>query len=630
MMGGKEPPEARPGARCGVRTVPARGRSLVPEDTPYPSIGDYALISDSNSTALVSRAGAIDWCCIQRLDAGSCFGRLLDWEKGGFCSIAPKEGILNSSRRYLEGTLVLETTFEAQDGEARLIDCYALPADPEHPYRQILRLVEGVSGYVELEMEIAPRFDYGSVAPWLRQEGVKVYSAIGGNDGLLISSDAGLSPSDKHTLKATISVHPGERARLSILSVPPEKLDHDPPEAPDAGEIDRRLENTIEGWREWASELRFDGPYESGVLRSVLVMKALTNDRTGAVAAAPTTSLPEDPGGEMNWDYRYSWIRDSFFSVRSLAEVGFERAADDFRRFIERSAAGSAESLQLMYGVGGERRLTEETLDYLEGYRGARPVRVGNAAAGQLQLDMYGELLELSWRWHRRGNSPDDDYWRFLLELVDAAAERWAEPDQGLWEMRGDPQHFVHSKVMCWATLNRGLHLAQECMRKAPERRWKKVREEIREAVESEGYDEGRGVFTQAFGTKDLDAALLLLPRVDFVDYRDERMLRTTNAIREDLDDEGLLKRYRSEGPHEGAFLPCSFWLAECLAKQGRTEEARALFDRTLATANDLGLFSEEYDTQAREPLGNFPQGLTHLSHISAAVALADHPQRGL
>jgi len=589
-----------------------------------------ALISDSNSTALVSRAGSIDWCCIQRLDSGSCFGRLLDWKKGGFCSIAPKEGILNSSRRYLEGTLVLETTFEAQDGVARLIDCYALPPDPEHPYRQILRVVEGVSGYVELEMVIAPRFDYGSVAPWLRQEGVKVYSAIGGNDGLLFSSDADLAPSDKHTLKATISVLPGERARLSILSVPPEKLDHDPPEPPDAGEIDRRLEDTLGRWREWASDLRFDGPYESGVLRSALLMKALTNDLTGAVAAAPTTSLPELPGGEMNWDYRYSWIRDSFFSVRSLAEVGFEAAADDFRRFIERSAAGSAESLQLMYGVGGERRLTEENLDYLEGYRGASPVRVGNAAAGQLQLDMYGELLELSWRWHRRGNSPDDDYWRFLLELVEAAAERWADPDQGLWEMRGDPQHFVHSKVMCRATLNRGLSLAQECMRKAPETRWKKVRQEIREAVESEGYDEGRGVFTQSFGSKELDAALLLLPRVDFIDYRDERMVRTTDAIREDLDDEGLLKRYRSEGPQEGAFVACSFWLAECLAHQGRTEEARVVFERTLATANDLGHFSEEYDTQARELLGYFPQGLTHLSHISAAVALADHPQHRL
>jgi GH15 family glucan-1,4-alpha-glucosidase len=595
----------------------------------YPAIADYALISDSNSAALVSRAGSIDWCCIQRLDAGSCFGRLLDWEKGGFCSISPKGGARSSSRRYLEDTLVLETTFEAEGGEARLIDCFALPADPRYPNRQVLRVVEGVSGYVELEMEIAPRFDYGAVAPWLRQEGVGVYSIIGGNDGLLVSGDAGLSPSDKHTLGATIGVHPGDRVRLSILSVPPERLDYDPPEAPAADEVDRRVDGTVERWREWASDLRFEGPYKSGVLRSALVTKALMNDLTGAVAAAPTTSLPEVPGGEMNWDYRYAWIRDSYFSVRSLAEVGFEDAADDFRRFIERSAAGSADSLQLMYGLGGERRLTEEKLGFLAGYRGAKPVRVGNAAAGQLQLDMYGELLELSWRWHRRGNSPDDDYWRFLLELVDAAAERWSEPDQGIWEMRGAPRHFVHSKVMCWATLDKGLRLADECMRKAPERRWKKVRAVIREAIESEGYDRVRGVFTQTFGSEDLDAALLLLPRVGFIDYSDERMLRTTDAIREDLADDGLLKRYRSEDAQEGVFLACSFWLAECLAHQGRTEEATAVFDRTLATANDLDLYSEEYDTGAREMLGNFPQGLTHLSHISAAVALAEHRRRG-
>jgi GH15 family glucan-1,4-alpha-glucosidase len=596
----------------------------------YQAIADYALISDSNSAALVSRAGSIDWCCIQRMDSGSCFGRLLDWEKGGFCSVVPKGGANDISRRYLEDTLVLETTFEAEGGEARLIDCYALPEDPEHPYRQILRVVEGVSGYVELEIEIAPRFDYGAVAPWLRQEGVGVYSAMGGNDGLVISGDAGLSISGKDALRATVGVHPGERARLSIMSVAPEKLDHDPPEAPDAGEVDRRLDDTVERWREWASDLRFDGPHRPGVLRSALVMKALMNDLTGAVAAAPTTSLPEVPGGEMNWDYRYAWIRDSFFSVRSLAEVGFEAAADRFRRFIERSAAGSAENLQLMYGLGGERRLTEEKLDFLEGYCGARPVRVGNAAAGQLQLDMYGELLELSWRWHRRGNSPDDDYWRFLLELVDTAAERWSEPDQGIWEMRGDPQHFVHSKVMCWATLDKGLRLAEECMRKAPECRWKKVRGEIREAIESEGYDEVRGVFTQAFGSTDLDAALLLLPRVDFIDYRDGRMLRTTDAIREDLDDDGLLKRYHIEGTREGAFLACSFWLAECLAYQGRAQDAGAVFDRALATANDLDLYSEEYDTQAGQLLGNFPQGLTHLSHISAAVALAGHQRRGV
>lgn len=598
------------------------------EGTQYPPIGDYALIADSNSAALVSRDGSVDWCCIQRIDAGSCFGRLLDWEKGGYCSISTPDG--ETSRRYVEDTLVLETTFRTGSGVARLYDFFALPASRErYPYRQLIRIVEGVSGRVELDLAIVPRFDYGSLKPWIRQEGVRLYSAIGGNDGLLISTDSEIEPVDDHTLGAHIDIHAGERVHLSILSVPPEQLDNDRPEAPEPEDTDRRLEETIGWWRDWSSQIRFDGPYKPGVLRSAIAMKALMNDLTGAIAAAATTSLPESPGGEMNWDYRYSWIRDSFFSVRSLAEVGFDAVADDFRRFIERSSAGSAESLQVMYGIGGERRLTEETLDFLEGYRGARPVRIGNAAAGQLQLGIYGELLELAWRWHQRGNSPDDDYWRFLLELVESASELWDRPDAGIWESRGDPRHYVQSKAMCWVTLDRGLQLARECMRKAPERRWKKTRDEIREAVESEGYDKERGIFTRAFDGDDLDAALLLLPKMEFVDYKDERMVRTTDAIREELDDYGLLKRYRSDDVQEGAFLACSFWLAECLAQQGRIEAARAVFDRTMATSNDLGLFSEEYDTASGEPLGNFPQGLTHLSHITAAVALAERGDLG-
>lgn len=592
--------------------------------TDYPPIGDYALIADGNSAALVTRSGSIDWCCIRRIDAGSCFGRLLDREKGGYCSIAPKGDGWTASRRYVEDTLVLETTFRSEGGEARLLDCFLLPKEEGvAPPRRLLRIVEGVHGHVELELEVSPRFDYGEVKPWLRHEGVRRYAAIGGDDGLLVSCDAEIEPAGDHDLHATVSVHAGERVRLSIMFVPPERLDNDPPAAPGPKEIDRGLEQTVERWREWSSRIDFEGPYKPGVLRSALVIKALTNDQTGAVAAAATTSLPESPGGSLNWDYRYSWIRDSFFSVRSLAEIGFEAEADAFRCFVQRSSAGSAEELQVMYGMGGERRLTEGELG-LEGYRGARPVRVGNAAAGQLQLDAYGELLELAWRWHRRGNSPDDDYWRFLVDLVNTAAERWSEPDAGLWEMRGDQQHFVHSKVMCWAALDRGLRLSEECMRKAPERKWEKARDEVRAAVESKGYDEERGIFVQAFGSEELDAALLLIPRLGFVDYKDERMLRTTDAIRKGLDDDGLLKRYRTQEYEEGAFLACSFWLVDCLAHQERAEEAREVFDRALSTGNDLGLFSEEYDTESAELLGNFPQGLTHLSHITAALALAN------
>lgn len=592
---------------------------------PYPPIGDYAFIADTNAAALVCRDGSIDWCCIKRLDAGSCFGRLLDRKRGGHCSIRPTDGEAVTSREYLEGTLVLQTTFQVAGGEARLLDFFVIPAEEAADRRrpQILRVVEGVMGSVEFGVEVAPRFDYGELEPWIRQEGVGLYSAIGGDDGLLISCDAGIAQAGDHDLAATFVVHPGDRVGLSILSLPPEALDREPPGAPEPGEIDRKLEQTVRWWRGWSSRLRFEGPYKPGVLRSSIVIKGLMNDLTGAVAAAATTSLPEVPGGAMNWDYRYSWIRDSFFSVRSLAEVGFVDEADAFRRFVERSSAGAAEKLQIMYGLGGERRLTEETLDDLEGYRGAAPVRVGNAASGQLQLDVFGELLELAWRWHERGNSPDDYYWRFLLGLVDRAAELWREPDHGIWETRGEPQHYVFSKAMCWAALDRGIRLAEESLRKAPEKRWRRSRDEARAAIEDAGYDGDRGIFVRAFGGKELDAALLLLPEVGFLDYRDERMVRTADAIREELDDDGLLKRFRSDSG-EGAFLACSFWLAECLARQGKSGDARAVFDKAVAAGNDLGIFSEEYDTQGSEALGNFPQGLTHLSHISAAVALAD------
>lgn len=602
------------------------------DHTAYPPIRDYALIGDCHSAALVSRSGSIDWCCMPRFDSGSCFGRLLDWERGGSCTISPLDGGHTSFRHYLENTLVLATTIRAQGGEAILYDCFTMHAGGKlDPRRQLLRVVEGVRGRVDLHMHIGPRFDYGTLKPWIRHDGIELYSAIGGNDALVIASDADMELDGRHDLRASFSVRAGERVRTSMVYEDPASLDRDPPRRIPSGELDDRLRETIAWWQEWSSQAQCDGIDESSVLRSAITLKALTNAPTGAIIAAPTTSLPETPGGSRNWDYRFSWIRDSSFSVRSLADIGLDSEADGFRRFIQRSAAGSAESLQIMYGVGGERRLTELTLGHLDGYQGAKPVRIGNAASDQVQLDAYGELLDLTWHWYLRGSSPDDDFWRFLVDLVDTAAERWQEPDRGLWEERGDPQHFVHSKVMCWAAVDRGIRLAEACLRQAPLRRWKKVRADMRAAIERDGYDADRGIFVQAFGSKALDSALLLLPTVDFVEWDDPRMIRTTDAIIENLDDNGMLLRYRLNESddgltgQEGTFLACSFWLAECLARQGRIDEAREVFDRVASTSNDLGLFAEEFDTRADEMLGNFPQGLTHLSHIAAAVAIARH-----
>jgi GH15 family glucan-1,4-alpha-glucosidase len=591
----------------------------------YRPVGDYAFISDCHSVALVSREGSIDWCCMPRVDSGSVFGRLLDADRGGFCSIGADDA--EASRRYLGDGLVLETTLRSPSGEARLLDCFTMrQGGAREPYRQLLRVVEGVRGWLQMDFHAAARFDYGEVKPWLKRRGVGRYAAIGGNDGLLVTADVDLRRVDQHDLAASFAIRAGQRLHFSVEYLPAKDLDRPGLPHPEADELDRRLDDTIAWWQRWSGRIRFDSPDAPAAKRSAIVLKGLQNAPTGAIAAAPTTSLPESLDGDRNWDYRYSWVRDSAFTVRSLAALGADAEADGFRRFIERSAAGSTHALQIAYGVGGERRLTELELD-LEGYRGIRPVRIGNAAAKQVQHDVYGELLDLAWRWHQRGSSPDDDYWRFLLQLVDAAADRWQEPDRGLWELRGEPRHFVHSKAMCWAALDRGLKLADECLRQAPTRRWSKVRDEIRTAIEHEGYDADRGVFVQSFGSKQLDAALLLLPSVDFVPYDDPRMLRTADAVREELDDgHGLILRYRGDDNlegREGAFVTCSFWMAECLAHQGRIQEARELFDRAASCGSDLGLFPEEHDGATGELLGNYPQGLSHLSHIAAAVALA-------
>lgn len=594
----------------------------------YPAIADYALISDCHCAALISKAGSVDWCCMPRFDSDSCFGRLLDWDKGGYCSLHPLGDTLGTTRCYVPGTMILETRFRAADGEARLYDFFAMNGEAQEPaHYEHVRLLEGISGHIGFRAEVSPRFDFGEIVPHVRDHGGGIYSAIGSNVGLVIHSDKRLDVNRDHGLSASFHIDAGERVCLSIRFLPPEQIDDDASRLRTAVlAADAALERTRSWWCNWTSRIHHPSGPDEHTLRSAIVLKSLSFEPTGAIIAAPATSLPESAGGQRNWDYRFSWVRDSVFTVRALYELGCEREADRFLRFVQRSSAGSAAEMQIMYAVDGKRRLTEVELDWLEGYRGSRPVRIGNFASEQNQLDIYGEIMEMAWEWHAKGRELDAQYWDFLFDVVNTVCTKWQERDHGIWEFRGAPLHFVHSKAMCWSALDRGIQLAQEKRVAAPVERWTQARDAIREAIERDGYDPDRGIFVQAFDNEYLDAALLLLPRTGFVAYDDARMVRTTDAIRLQLDRGGLLARYDSPDGLpglEGAFVPCTFWLVRCLAYQGRHELAWEYYRRALGCANELGLFPEEFDTQNRQMLGNFPQALTHVSQITARLALA-------
>jgi len=606
--------------RAVKHTLPAKGESS------YPAIASYALIGDCHAAALVSTGGSIDWCCMPRMDSDSCFGRLLDWQRGGYFSIRPAARC-QVTRHYLPETLVHVTCFRSDEGEVRLHDCFAMrEGGKEFPHRQLLRVVEHVHGRLALEVEVAPRFDFGTVSPSIRRHDACVYTAVGSSNGLVISGDVPLEPGRDGILRGRVEIRSGRPARLSVQFFAPDLLDRGPHQLVSPDELSERLQSTVGWWRRWAKRVRYDAPERGRVLRSALVLKALTYAPTGAIVAAPTTSLPETPGGTRNWDYRFSWIRDSTFTISALRDLGCVSEADRFAAFIDRTTAGDAREVQVLFGVDGKRRIDEVELKELEGYRQARPVRVGNAASTQFQADVYGELLEMTWQWHQRGHKPDAHYWDFIRQLVALAGERWRRADRGIWEVRGRPRHFVHSKVMCWTAVDRGIKLAEDLHLEAPVEQWKKIRDAMRKTIERRGVDPDRKLFVQAFGSTELDAATLLIPRTGFVDYRDPRMVNTAEAIRRSLSASGLIRRYRSADGlrgHEGTFVACTFWLAECLARQGRLDRAHEVYERACRCSNDVGLFSEEYDEGSGEMLGNFPQGLTHLAHISAAHALA-------
>ena len=602
-------------------------------NNPYPPISDYALISDCHNVALVSKSGAIDWCCMPRIDADSCFGRLLDWKRGGHWSLHPASDGYAQSRRYLPETMVLETLFESTQGKVLVYDFFGMDADTSGQARfDCTRVVKCDSGAVDMRTEIIPRFDFGEIVPYMRGHG-DGYSAIGSNKGLVIHADVPLEVRGQHGLVADFRITAGQCLRFVTHFSPPERIDDALVKQVAGGvDADAGLTRTIAWWQQWSRGLHVSAELDEQSQRSAIVLKALTFEPTGAIAAAATTSLPESLGNERNWDYRFSWVRDSVLSVRALYLLGRHREAERFLGFIQRSAAGSASQLQIMYGVDGKRRLTEVLLPWLEGYRASRPVRIGNLASTQTQLDIYGEIMEVAWEWHASRHKIDDSYWQFLTEVVDAACVLWNQPDHGFWEIRSAPRHHVHSKAMCWSAVDYGIRLAEAYGRNEALKRWRGARDEIRDAIEHDGYDRERGVFVQAFDCPYLDAVSLLLPRIGFVKYEDPRMMRTTDAIAKELDRGGLLARYESADglpSGEGAFLPCTFWLAACLAYQGRDKEAREYYRRAQACANDVGLFSEEFDSASGEMLGNFPQGLTHVSQIMARLALARSvPQR--
>jgi GH15 family glucan-1,4-alpha-glucosidase len=592
-------------------------------------IAEYGLLADCNTAALVDRDGSIGWLCLPRYDSPAVFTQILDPE-GGHWQIKPTRAY-RSERRYLPGTLVIETTFATDAGTVKLTDAMAF-AEGQRDHELglciphlILRLVEGILGDVELSFELAPRPEYGLVKPLFRatESGGRTF---GGPNQVVVSSGVPTAIEDS-TMVATFTVSAGERAGFALQWSPPEGPAPEP-FSPDG--VPARIADTVEAWRSWEAEHDiYQGRHREVVRVSSRVLKGLTFRPTGAIVAAPTTSLPETVGGERNWDYRYAWIRDASLTLDALYIGACSDEAEDFVSFMTSSAGGRASdrSLQIMYGVAGEHDLTEHELPHLRGWRDSGPVRVGNGAWGQTQLDVYGELLNALHRYREQLGELHPEIQRFVADLANTAARRWREKDAGMWEMRGEPRHHLSSKVLCWVALDRAIALAPQLGMHADVDRWTAERDEIREAVLTRGWSEARQAYAQSFDSDDLDAAQLLMAILGFLPATDERMRSTIEAIADGLTDDGLVLRYRNEEGlnadgltgEEGTFVICSFWLVSALARAGEIDRAERLFDRLVAYANDLGLLAEEIDTANGELLGNFPQAFSHIGLITAA-----------
>jgi len=586
------------------------------------AIEDYAVIGDLHTTALVGRDGSIDWLCLPHFDSGACFSRLLGNDDHGFWKIAPAgpEGTVTAVRRhYRDGTLVLETEFDTAGGTVRLTDC--MPIREQHP--QVVRLVEGLRGEVPIRMELSVRFDYGESIPWVTRND-RLLTATAGPNAVALWTTQETHGENLRTL-SEVTLKEGQHVSYLLTWYPSHEV---PPRPVDPWYAAAATEAW---WRAWSSACTYRGEYAEAVLRSLITLKALTYQPTGGIVAAATTSLPEALGGNRNWDYRYCWLRDATLTLESLMRGGYHDEAMAWRDWLLRATAGDVSKLQIMYGAGGERRLDEWEVEWLPGYEGSAPVRIGNAAAGQYQLDVYGEVMSALFSASQNDGVHSRAIWDLQRNLVEFLEDGWKLPDDGIWEVRGPRRHFTHSKVMAWVAVDRAVRTMEEWPDLAgPIEKWRALRDEIHAEVCEKGFNAGKQAFTQYYGSDQLDASILMMPLVGFLPAKDPRVVGTIEAIERELVDGGFVLRYRTAedgavdglSGREGAFLACSFWLADCLHMIGREDDARAMFERLLSLRNDLGLLSEEYDPVAGRLVGNFPQAFSHVSLVNTACRL--------
>jgi GH15 family glucan-1,4-alpha-glucosidase len=599
-----------------------------------PRIEDYGFLSDLQSAALVDRSGSIDWLCFPRFDSPACFAALLGGEGHGRWLLAPASDGGDVRRRYRPDSLVLETEHTNGEGTVRLLDF--MPPRGRNP--DVVRIVEGVSGRVEMRMQLVIRFDYGAIVPWVKKADDDSLIAIAGPDALCLRTPVA-TRGEGLTTVAEFAVEEGDRVPFVLTWF---SSHHRLPRVVDPV---RALDETVAYWRQWCSACRYDGEYKEPVLRSLMTLKGLQYLPSGGIVAAATTSLPEQLGGVRNWDHRYCWLRDATYTLHALIDAGYVDEAQAWRDWLLRAVAGDPAELQIMYGPAGERRLTEFELDWLPGYEGSRPVRIGNAASEQLQLDVYGEIVDTLYEGNLRGLPPDLHGLKVQLKLLDFLEDGWRQPDDGIWEVRGGRRHFTHSKVMAWVAFDRAIKAGERFGVEGPMmKRFRRARQQIHDDVIANGFDSGRGTFVQSYGSTELDASLLLIPVVGFLPGDDPRVVETVETIHRQLCTDGLVQRYSHEAggvhdvdglpPGEGAFLLCSFWLAEAFAAMGRIDEAGALFERILGLQTDLGLLSEEYDREHGRLLGNFPQAFSHVGVVNTALMLesaarGEHRRRG-